>query len=149
MEVRQISNECIDDCTKMYMDVFSKKPWNEFWDYASANERLFTVFENPNFVGIGVFDENQDLIGFVVGFTEKWLELTNFYISEMCVSTDMQGKGVGSLLLSKLEDVCKKKDINRIELLTSRGGHAESFYKKNGYYTSGKVILMAKRLPKN
>ncbi|MCT2534240.1 GNAT family N-acetyltransferase [Aquibacillus koreensis] len=148
MNVIELTLERVEVCTKLYMDVFSKSPWNELWNYQAANDRLLSLFHHPSAYCIGVYNSEQVLIGFLIGHTENWLGVTHFLIKEMCVSAPMQGQGVGSIMLSSLERYCKEKNIDRIELITAHGGLAEQFYKKNGFYTSNKMILMAKRLPK-
>lgn len=94
---------------------------------------------------MGVHDGEQNIIGFLVGYNERWLDSNHFNLNEMCVKTEHQNKGIGSKLIAQLEMKCKQNNISRIYLLTARAGQAEAFYKKNGYYVSPKMIMMSKK----
>jgi hypothetical protein len=47
--------------------------------------------------------------------------------------------------MNHLTEELKSRDTKRIYLLTSRGEITETFYTKTGFYTSRKMILMARR----
>lgn len=145
-KIKMLSEEDINECTKLYTYVFNGKPWNDGWEEKDAKERLTDIFGNRNFLGVGMCDEEDNLIGFLLGYTERWLDSNHFYLNEMCVMTELQSKGIGSRLIEKFENICQESNIDRIYLLTAREGQAESFYKKNGYYVSPKMVMMSKRL---
>ena len=58
----------------------------------------------------------------------------------MAVTDDLQGKGLGSQIISALENVARGKDIQRI-ILSARG-NALQFYKSNGYAIVKKTHLL-------
>lgn len=108
-------------------------------------ERLTELFKHQRFLGIGIYN-NKELIGFSLGYIERWLHSNHFYLNEMCVKATFQSKGIGSILISALEEYCIKNNITDIYLLTARNGQAEAFYKKNGYSVNDKMIAMSKQL---
>lgn len=71
------------------------------------------------------------------------------------VDTGMQGKGIGSLLLKRAEDVARQLRLARLRL--EADAHAGSFYEKHGYRTydtrpsdmspGQRIPLMEKQLP--
>ena len=61
-------------------------------------------------------------------------------IRYMAVADDSQGKGLGSQIISALEDVAQGKDIQRI-ILSARE-NALQFYKNNGYEIVKKTHLL-------
>lgn len=136
----------IEACTELYTYVFNGEPWKENWKKNDARERLIDIFSHPKFVGMGIYDEEQNIIGFLAGYTERWINSNHFNLIEMCVKTELQSKGMGTELMKQLEIKCRQNNISRIYLLTARSGQAEAFYKKNGYYVSPKMIMIAKRL---
>jgi len=69
-----------------------------------------------------------------------------FYLSEMCVSAEYQGQGVGKSLLRRLEADLKAQGVGKVYLLTARGGAAEAFYHACGFYTSEKMAMLGKYL---
>ena len=61
-------------------------------------------------------------------------------IRYMAVADDLQGKGLGSQIISALEEVARGKRIQRI-ILSARG-NALQFYKNNGYNIMKKTHLL-------
>ena len=61
-------------------------------------------------------------------------------IRYMAVADDLQGKGLGSQIISALENVARGKGIQRI-ILSARG-NALQFYKSNGYAIVEKTHLL-------
>ena len=61
-------------------------------------------------------------------------------IRYMAVADDLQGKGLGSQIISALEDVARAKGIQRI-ILSARG-NALQFYRNNGYEILKKTHLL-------
>jgi ribosomal protein S18 acetylase RimI-like enzyme len=145
-KIAVLSLENLEECTELYTCVFNGEPWNDGWEEEDARERLLDIFSNRKFWGIGIYDKEQKMIGFLVGYTEKWLSNHHFYLNEMCVKSELQGRGIGSKLIKELDVFCDKNDINCIYLLTAKDGQAEAFYKKNGFYVSPKMIMMSKSL---
>ena len=61
-------------------------------------------------------------------------------IRYMAVADDLQGKGLGSQIISALEDVAREEGIQRI-ILSARE-NALQFYKNNGYEIVKKTHLL-------
>lgn len=146
IQFRMLSLKDINECTELYIEVFNDEPWNDGWQEHDVKERLTDIFSNRKFLGVGVYDEEQNIIGFLSGYTERWLNSNHFNLNEICIKTALQNQGIGSKLIAKLEMKFKQNDISRIYLLTERSGQAETFYKKNGFYVSPRMIMMSKRL---
>ncbi|WP_199868555.1 GNAT family N-acetyltransferase [Virgibacillus senegalensis] len=133
-------------CSDLYTEVFNSPPWNDGWEQQIAQERLTDIFHHPKFVGFGAFSKEGNLLGFLLGYSEKWVKANHFYLNEMCVASAYQGRGIGSGLIDKLANYCDDHAINSIFLLTAREGLAEVFYKKNGFENITGLVMMAKRL---
>ncbi|GGE55793.1 hypothetical protein GCM10011391_38460 [Pullulanibacillus camelliae] len=52
---------------------------------------------------MGICDEENQLIRFLLGYTERWLDSDHFYLNEMCVTTERQSMGIGSRLINEFE----------------------------------------------
>ena len=65
---------------------------------------------------------------------------TEFTVEYLCVDTKVQSKGLGGILLQKLEQVAREKQGTKIGM-DARVSAAE-FYKKHGYSEFGEVFLM-------
>lgn len=58
-------------------------------------------------------------------------------ISTLIVSHNHRGKGIGTKLINKIEDIAKKDNVHKIYLVTGDGWKAENFYQKMGFEKTG------------
>ncbi|MGM0807088.1 MAG: GNAT family N-acetyltransferase [Bacillota bacterium] len=135
----------IEQCVKLYINVFNKDPWNETWTDRTAKERLMDLMHTPKFLGYLLYDKDA-LIGFIAGNSKQSFGGLTFYLAEFCISNQIQGNGYGSKLLLYLEDELKKRDISSLYLLTAKGGLAEAFYLKNNYTINENRVVIKKNL---
>lgn len=135
----------IEQCIELYINVFNSEPWNETWTYQNAKERLTDLINTPKFLGYLLYD-NDELIGFIAGNSKKTYSGLTFYLAELCINNQIQGKGYGSKLLRYLENQLRKKEIHSLYLLTAKGGQAEAFYIKNNYVINENRIVIRKDL---
>ncbi|PMC37836.1 GNAT family N-acetyltransferase [Bacillus sp. UMB0899] len=138
-----ITLDKMEQCIELYMNVFNSEPWNEKWTYEVTRERLTDLLHTPKFLGFLLYD-NGNLIGFIAGNSKKTYKGLTFYLAELCINNQTQGKGYGSKLLLYLEDELKKRHIQSLYLLTANGGLAEAFYLKNDYTLNENRIVMKK-----
>ncbi|TQR20755.1 GNAT family N-acetyltransferase [Psychrobacillus vulpis] len=85
-------------------------------------------------IHIIVSDEKKEWIG---GITSEvywdWLEINDFWFSDEC-----RGKGLGSFLLEKTEEIAKEKGATKA-LLKTFEFQARTFYETKGYKVVGEV----------
>jgi aminoglycoside 6'-N-acetyltransferase I len=144
-QIIKFSDELLKQCANLYVSIFNKEPWNDEWTVETASARLKHIHNTPNSLGY-VYINEEGLIGFALGYSEQWFNGVHFNLVEFCVTTSLQRKGNGTKLLQVFEKELKRKNISHINLFTSKGDIAESFYRKNDYYTDPNMIIMAKRL---
>jgi ribosomal protein S18 acetylase RimI-like enzyme len=132
-------------CAELYVNIFSAAPWNEQWTLETARMRLQDIFETPGFMGYLSY-EMGSVAGFVMGNVEIYQQQRHCYIREICVHPVYQHQGIGSQLMQTIEKRCHAAGLDCIYLLTMRESPAEQFYRKLGFYTSQKMILMSKRV---
>jgi aminoglycoside 6'-N-acetyltransferase I len=142
--LRQFKESDLDQCVELFVSTFAQPPWNEAWKRQIVRERLEQIFRTPLSFGAVIGDPN--ITGFALGFSEPWHEGTHFYLKEMCIDYSHQRQGLGTELMKFLSLELAKRDTKRIYLLTARGEMSEAFYSKIGFYTSPKMILMARRI---
>lgn len=135
----------LEECVELYITVFNSEPWHESWTYESAKERLTDLLNTPKFFGLLLYCQNE-LIGFIAGNSKKSYQGLTYYLAELCVKGEIQGKGYGSRLLHLLENELLKRNIKSLYLLTANKGAAEHFYKKNNYKVNENRIVMNKVL---
>jgi len=145
--IRLLSEKDLEEVAKVFTRVFSSEPWNEPWSFETSYKRLLDISQTPGYIGIGYFDSNNQLIGFLVGNEEQWADGKRFYINEICVLANIQKKGIGTSLLHYLKDILSQKNVDSAYLSTERGeGKPELFFSKNGYVTDESRILMTMKM---
>ncbi len=126
-----INSEAYWDYDNDYMNLFKKK-------YKVTEE-----FINKN--STYLIEDNKIILGFYgLVINDKVALLEYLYIEP-----DSIGHGYGKLLWNHMIDVCKKKDIKKIELVTSP--HAKEFYIKMGARPVGQVespVIQGRKIPK-
>ncbi|MFL5808408.1 MAG: GNAT family N-acetyltransferase [Flavisolibacter sp.] len=84
-----------------------------------------------------VCEEEQRIIAFASGCFIPLFHSNEmmFRITALCVHDSKRGAGVGKELIQKLEEVCRKKDCNYIEVTSGpqRKTDAHVFYENLGY----------------
>ncbi len=141
---RRFNESDLEPCVELFVSTFAQPPWNETWERHIVRERLDQILRTPHSFGAVV--GGTDITGFALGFSEPWHEGTHFYLKEMCIGHSHQRQGLGTRLMRFLSTELDARDTKRIYLLTARGEMSEAFYSKIGFYTSPKMILMARRV---
>lgn len=117
----QIANtqKQIDDIINLRYDIL-RKPWNQPKETATdgmENDAINVFVEdNDKVVACGRLQDNANGLG---------------QIRYMAVDDNFQGKGLGKLIVSKLEDEAKRIGLTNIELQARE--NALDFYKSQGY----------------
>jgi aminoglycoside 6'-N-acetyltransferase I len=143
--IRQFGMNDLDNCTKLFCEVFNREPWNDSWSDNNAKEYLLDYVNSPGFIGLVAYHDEQT-IGFIFGHSKKWWKGVEYYIDEMCVHPQFQRQGIGSRLFKSLETELSAKGIHTITLLTNRDVPAESFYKKNDFFEIESIVFLAKNI---
>ncbi|MFP3919313.1 GNAT family N-acetyltransferase [Lysinibacillus telephonicus] len=140
-----ITTKNLEQCSELYIHVFNSEPWNESWTHQDAKERLSDLIQTPKFLGFILYD-NDDLIGFIAGNCKRSFSGLTFYLAELCINNQIQGKGYGSKLLRYLEQELRDRGVQSLYLLTATGGLAEAFYLKNDYVVNEDRVVIRKNL---
>ena len=136
----------LDECVDLFIDVFTREPWNDVYDSREQVVRFFRNYmEHPAFAGFLLKDGNG-LAALCVGMKKLWLKGMEYEMDQLCVRPDLQGQGVGSCFLDLIEREIRKENMNAILLNTERGFPAEAFYMKNGFCRLEQLVLFSKEL---
>lgn len=122
----------IDSCAKICVDAYSKEPWNEHHDLDKMKSFLTKFTSNHIYVGWVICKGNQ-IIGFTIGIIVPSTGDDYFRIEDICISPDMQGKGIGKEFINRLAHKLKQKNIDSIILNTIKEFPAYNFYLTNGF----------------
>ena len=144
--VEELNIDNIDAITRFFKEVFTAEPWNDDWSNENQlHEYIKDLIGNPNSLTFGLF-EKGDLIGLSMGNIRHWYTGTEYYIHEFCISTKIQGCGLGTYFLKYIEENIKERGIVQIFLQTERDVPAYKFYQKNGFYEMKDHVSFAKSL---
>jgi GNAT superfamily N-acetyltransferase len=139
-KILPLTDDYLKDCVELILFVFNSSPWNENWTFETASLLLQEITHTPGFMGFVTLRDEQ-VIGFLAGYSEQRDRTKCFYIKEICVHPEHQGQGIGSHLLQHLEQETSQLGCNLIYLITMRESQAESFYLKNCYKHSPRIIM--------
>ena len=131
--IKELSINDFDVIKTLFRSVFTAPPWNDDW---SDDEQLddylkdLMMVRTPLILGLM---EGDDLVGVSIGNIRHWCRGTEYFIEELFVRTDMQGRGLGTAFMKSIESYLKERGIDQIFLHTERSKPSYEFYKKLGF----------------
>lgn len=132
--------------TALFASVFTREPWNDDWsDEEQLRAYIHDLVGQENSLTFGLY-EGDELAALSMGHVKHWYTGTEYCVDELCVRTERQGKGLGSLFAGKVEAACRELGLTHIFLLTDRDVPAYGFYKKLGFYELEGNVSLAKEL---
>lgn len=124
MQIKQI----INNHDKKIADNFAHNEWKRF------NKKLAYGWNTKKYTFVILEDKR------IVGYSNIKINGGAAYLSQIIVSKEMRGKGMGDLLLKKFEAIAKNKKCHIAYLETSeKHKEALKFYKNHGYKTIAKL----------
>lgn len=144
MIVKKLEEYMIDECVDLYIDTFSREPWNDVFESRVQVLNFFNNhIKNNYFLGyVAIIDEKITALS--IGMKKPWIEGMEYYIDEFCVSYSMQGNGIGSEFLKEIEKMNELKGVNSIILNTEKGYPSYDFYIKNGFNSINDLVVLGK-----
>ncbi|AQU80224.1 GNAT family N-acetyltransferase [Planococcus faecalis] len=108
----------------------------QFTDYAIKGfSDMVKYKKNDTAILVGAFNENG-LVGFIWAHKRELFGEKRLHIGHIIVNTQIRSKGVGSRLISFLENFSESENIMKIELNTTISNeNTMKFYKSKGYST--------------
>lgn len=145
MKIRRIVIQDLTAISSLYVSVFSSPPWNEYWEYNWAHQRLRWIYNNRGFKGY-VAEAGTTILGAILGYSIPFRGEKGFNILEFFVAAENQQQGIGSQLCAKIELELKNCNYSFINLLTAKSSQAESFYLSKGYQINRQLELLNKKI---
>ena len=132
-ELVELSIKDIEKIKALFKSVFTVEPWNDDWsDEEQLDNYLRDIMEVRTPLIFGLCDDGE-FIGVSIGNIRHWCRGTEYFIEELCIRTDLQGRGYGTEFLALIVAFLKARGISQIFLHTNPGVPAYSFYKKKGF----------------
>lgn len=149
MELKRIGMDQLAEIERVIEDAFSAEPWLDDWsDRNQFDQYVSDLVNQPNSLALGLFDSDL-LVAISLGRVIHWFEGTQYRIDDLGVRTAMQGSGVGSLLLQKIEEYAARNGLGSISLKTNRQAAAYRFYLKNGFTEHADNVYFEKQVRLN
>ncbi len=146
VNIRKFSRDDLDECTRLYTQVFSSYPWYDNWVSSDQVRNYLTeLIENPVFEGF-VLLEDSKIVAVCMGHKRSWWMGKEFVVDEFLVENGRQGNGIGTKMMNFMSNTLSDHGYTRLILLTDKEIPAESFYLKNGFYNNYKRTVMVKKL---
>ena len=146
VECRKIGPEEMPAIRELFAGVFTGEPWNDDW---SDGEQLDLYLEDlvgqQNSLTYGLYEDGR-MVGLSMGRMKHWYTGTEYYIDELCIRTDRQGTGLGTLFLQEMEHAIREAGMVQIFLQTSADVPAYQFYRKNGFQELKGHVSFQKRI---
>ncbi|KNF09621.1 putative ribosomal-protein-alanine acetyltransferase RimI [Gottschalkia purinilytica] len=123
--IKEMEEEDIDQVCKIEEISFST-PWTK---------EALTMEVTKNNLAKYLVAKKEDK---VVGYAGVWIIIDEGHITNIAVSPDYRGQGIGSLLVEKLVKLCEEKGISNMTLeVRESNTTAQSLYKKFGFEEYG------------
>ncbi len=133
---------------RLFRDVFENEPWNDDWsDEDQLNAYIEDLCGQNNSLTLGYWDKDQ-LTGIAMGHIKHWYTGTEYYIDELCIASELQGRGIGSSFLKEIEGYLEEHGIVQIFLQTERTVPAFRFYQNRGFEVLEDHVSLAKQIKK-
>ena len=140
----KVKKHMIDDCVNLFIETFTKEPWNDVYESREQVVNFFNNhFNNNYFVGyVATLDDK--VVALSIGMKKPWIEGFEYYIDEFCVSYEMQGRGIGSWFIKAIEEDIREQGMNGMILNTEKDYPSKKFYEKSGFKILGDLIVLGK-----
>jgi hypothetical protein len=87
IRVTEFSTSMIDECTDLFLNVFTREPWNDHWESPQDAKRyLESHYAFNSFLGYVAVYEGR-IVGASFGFIKPWQRGFEYYINEFFVDT--------------------------------------------------------------
>ncbi|MEG0376917.1 MAG: GNAT family N-acetyltransferase [Eubacterium sp.] len=146
MRFEKMKDTNLKEAAVLFTKAFNTSPWNDHFTCERSEKRLSMMLDGKSADGMVAFDEEDHMVGMLVGLYECDDEHLVFMIREFCVDAEKKGQGIGTKLLNAMTDYLKKKDVEEMILLTLRTDETEGYYKHLGYKNVEKMVMMHKKI---
>jgi GNAT superfamily N-acetyltransferase len=105
-------------------------------EWKPINERIFgrsdpTMWDVQRYT-LAAYREER-----IVGAAVFKIEAGLGKLSQIMTAADHRGQGLGSALLARFEDICRREGCHKASLKTYWNSEAQRFYQKHGYVLEG------------
>ncbi|MFH1589728.1 MAG: GNAT family N-acetyltransferase [archaeon] len=126
------SEEEIKKVIPLFQKVFAEPPHNDIWSTETAFKCLSRIYNHEGQEYCLYAEEDKEVVGLLFSQIEICPTGNYLYVYFTGVAETARKKGVGTMLLKKLEEVAKKNNIVKIDLMANKKGSGYNFWQKRG-----------------
>ena len=143
MQIDVMNINDIDLVVPLYIDYYNNHE-DSCWTETTAKKRIMQVLKIDDSFSLIMRDDNDVVCGFVMGYFKQYDDIIGYTLEEIVISYNYQNKGLGSLLLSTLENKVKEAGASCIELQAVKDEMHEKYYGKAGYNDAKNFVMKVK-----
>ena len=143
MHIIEMNIDDIDSVLPLYIDHYNNYEGG-CWTEETSKKRIKQVLTMDDPFSLIMKDENGVVYGFVMGYFKQYDDILGYTLEEIVISHEYQNKGLGSILLAKLEEKVKDMGASCIELQAVNDEMHERFYGKAGFANAKNFVLKVK-----
>lgn len=149
MEIRELSLDNISNIKNVILETFSRKPWCDDWsDKEQFHLYILDLIGNPNSLSFGLY-ENNEIIGVSLGRVKHWYTGNEYWIDDLAILPQVQGRGCGSEFIDLIEEHIKIKGFVGIVLFTEKDIPAYNLYIKKNFEEKRERVFFEKKIQIN
>lgn len=133
----------VEDVLPMYVDYYNNHEGG-CWTKETARSRIEQVMTMRGAYSLIMKDEEDAVCGFVMGYYKQYDDIVGYTLEEILIAHELQGRGLGSLLLNELEARARAAGASCIELQAVKDEMHEGYYGKAGYHDANNFVLKVK-----
>ncbi len=141
MIIRKANSRDSKGIAEIYRRVYSEAPYHEKWSKKTALERVRDELEDGK---IYVAEVEKKVAGFIAFSTYEWFDGKWGYIDDFAILKEYRGRGIGKMLMKKVEEDLRKAKVKVIDLRVHKKAKAFNMYKKLKYKENGYVDMEKK-----
>ena len=123
----------LPEMAELFRKSFGREQWNDDWsDTEQLMEYIREISGGYHPLNYGLLADGK-LCAVSIGQIKHWWQGVEYYLDELYVDPDHQGRGVGTRFLQLIEEDIKKRGLSGIYLETDNDKLAYGFYKKKGF----------------
>ncbi|MFB6246013.1 MAG: GNAT family N-acetyltransferase [Candidatus Pacearchaeota archaeon] len=145
-QLKKATKKGTKEIAKIYATEFSKPPYNENWDYESANNKIKLFSKYCDIWKVVEDGSNGQIIGFAIVNVRFWLPGTVAFLEQFAIKHEYQNKEVEKEILQHLIEIYLKRGFEKFMSISHKDSKTFKLYKDLGVEESKDNALMEKYL---
>jgi len=144
INIREAEESDFPKIAEIFIVEIRKPPYSEQWTREKALKKIEDYLKKDRQIFIAETNNGTELgvVGFIILSEYYWESGEVGFVDEVYIKPGFQGKGIGSKLMNKIENLCRERGMKHISLVSHRDSKAFNFYKNKNYKDIGYVELI-------